>query len=347
MTLHITNQVNATLNSLIEGGNYNIVMVLVDHNTRQLVLPLMPCLSNAHVIEIAPGDENKNLDALTNVWLQMEQCGATRHSLLVNLGGGSVTDLGGFAAATFKRGINFINVPTTLLGAIDAAVGGKTAINFNGLKNEIGAFAPATAVIVSSLFFGTLPEQEFKSGFAEMVKHAMLHSHEEFEQLLDFDFQDINYDLLLKLMQKSLQVKQNIVEQDPTEQGLRKTLNLGHTVGHAFESKALDDGKPVPHGYAVAWGLVTEAVLSHMRLNFPSNDLYSLARFVKQNYGAPAINCDHYNQLLSLMHHDKKSIGGEINCTLLIQCGEPKIDNSIDDDTMKSALDILRDLLGI
>ena len=341
------NDVDATLKSFIEGGNYNAIMVLVDTNTRQLALPKMACLSNAHVIEIKPGDDNKNLDSLTHVWLEMEQCGATRNSLLVNLGGGTVTDLGGFAAATFKRGIDFVNVPTTLLSAVDAAVGGKTGINLNRLKNEIGAFAPALAVIISTIFFPTLPEQELKSGFAEMLKHAMLHSHESFEQLLRFDFQNIDYDLLLGLLPESLQVKQHIVEQDPNEQGIRKALNIGHTVGHAFESKALSDGKPMPHGYAVAWGLVTETVLSHMLMQFPSDDLYSLARFVKNNYGAFHITCDHYNQLIDLMHHDKKSHDGEINCTLLKECGDFVIDNTISTDDMKTALDIYRDMLGI
>lgn len=339
--------VDATLNSLIEGGNYNAVMVLVDTNTRQLALPVLTCLNNAHVIEIAPGDVNKNLDSLTRVWQEMEKCGATRNSLLVNLGGGTVTDLGGFAAATFKRGIDFVNVPTTLLAAVDAAVGGKTGINFNGLKNEIGAFAPANAVIVSTTFFPTLPEQELKSGYAEMLKHAMLHSHANFEQLLKINFQNIDYDLLLDLLQESLQVKQRIVEQDPNEQGIRKALNFGHTVGHAFESKAMADGKPVPHGYAVAWGLVTETVLSHMMLQFPSNDLYVLARFVKDNYGAFHITCDHYDQIIDLMRHDKKCHDGEINCTLLKECGNYVINNTIGIDDIKNALDIYRDLMGI
>ena len=345
MTLHITNEVDATLNSIIEGGNYNAVMVLVDTNTRRLALPLLPCLSNAHIIEVAPGDNNKNLVTLSHVWSEMVHCGATRSSLLVNLGGGMVTDLGGFAAATFKRGIDFVNIPTTLLAAVDAAVGGKTGINFKGLKNEIGVFAPAKAVIASTIFFPTLPEQELKSGFAEMLKHAMLHSHECFEQLLNFDFKNIDYDCLLNLLQESLQVKQHIVEQDPTEQGIRKALNLGHTVGHAFESKALSDDKPVPHGYAVAWGLVVESVLSHIMLQFPSNDLYNLARFVRENFGAFHITCDHYDQLLDLMRHDKKSQNGEINCTLLKECGEPLINNTIKEDDLKAALDIYRDLI--
>lgn len=344
--LHITNEVNATLNSIIEGGNYNAVMVLVDSNTCQLALPLLPCLSNAQLIEIAPGDANKNLDTLNHVWREMEQCGATRHSLLVNLGGGTVTDLGGFAAATFKRGIDFVNVPTTLLGAVDAAVGGKTGINFYGLKNEIGAFAPAKAVVVSTIFFPSLPDQELKSGFAEMLKHAMLSDKQQFLDLLDFDFHNIDYSKLLELLRISIQVKEKIVAQDPTEQGIRKALNLGHTVGHAFESKALNDGKPVPHGYAVAWGLVVEAVLSHIMLKFPSNDLYSFAHFVKDKYGTFHITCDHYDMLLDLMRHDKKSRNGEINCTLLKSCGVFTINNTINEDDIKTALDIYRDLMG-
>lgn len=347
MTLHIGNNVNATLNSIIEGGNYNAVMVLVDESTRRLSLPLLPCLCKAHIIEIAPGDDNKNLDTLKHVWREMEKGGATRHSLLVNLGGGMVTDLGGFAAATFKRGIDFVNVPTTLLGAVDAAIGGKTGINFNGLKNEIGAFAPAKAVIVSTIFFPTLPKQEFKSGFAEMLKHAMLSDRQQYLKLLDFNFSSIDYDNFLELLRSSIRVKENIVEQDPTEQGIRKALNLGHTVGHAFESKALSDGRPVPHGYAVAWGLVVESVLSHIILKFPSEDLYALAHFVKDNYGAFHITCDHYDQLLDLMRHDKKSHNGEINCTLIKECGTPTINNTINEDDLKAALDIYRDLMGI
>ena len=349
MTQHLlySNQVDATLSAIVEGGNYNCVMVLVDENTRRLVLPQVSCLSDAAVIEIAAGDENKNLDALNHVWLELERQGATRHSLLVNLGGGVVTDLGGLAAATFKRGIDNINVPTTLLSAVDAAVGGKTGINFNGLKNEIGVFAHPKSVIVSTCFFSTLPLEEIKSGFAEMLKHSLLDSHDHFERLLHFDLNNIDYELLLKLLPESLQVKLDIVEQDPTEQGLRKALNLGHTVGHAIESKAMGDGKPVPHGYAVAWGLVVEAVLSHMVLKFPSSDLYNLARKVKDDYGVFHITCDHYDELISLMSHDKKSRDGEINCTLLSQCGGIKIDNTISLEDIKAALDIYRDLMGV
>ena len=342
-----TNEVNAALDKIIKEGSYNVVIALADNNTKPLTLQHLPCLSKVPFIEIPAGDDHKNLDTIVHVWHEMERCRATRQSLLVNVGGGMVTDLGGMAATTFKRGIDFVNVPTSLLGAVDAAVGGKTGINFNGLKNEIGTFAPARAVIVSTSFFSTLPTQEMKSGFAEMLKHAMLNNRDEFMELLVFDFNNIDPDALLIKLQKSIKVKQEIVDQDPTEQGLRKVLNLGHTVGHAFESKALHDREPVPHGFAVAWGLVTETVLSHMLLGFPSEDLYSLARFVHDNYGAYHITCDHYNQLIALMRHDKKSNEGEINCTLLSSCGNPKINNIITETDIKAALDIYRDLMGI
>lgn len=342
-----SNEVNTTLKTIIEGGDYNLVLVLVDNNTRQLVLPHIACLSNAHVIEMPSGDEGKNIESLMSVWRQMEDCGATRKSLLVNLGGGVVTDLGGLAATTFKRGMRFVNVPTTLLAAVDASVGGKTGINFMGLKNEIGVFAHAQQVIVSTCYFNTLPHREIKSGFAEMVKHAMLSSHEEMMSLLEMDINSVDWPLFLDKLQASVEVKLKIVEQDPTEQGMRKALNLGHTVGHAFESMALAKGEPVPHGCAVAWGLVVEAVLSHMKFQFPSDDLYSLARFVASCYGPFNFTCDDYDELISLMRHDKKSCDHEINCTLLKKCGDVVVNNIIAPNDIKAAFDIYRDLMGV
>lgn len=343
-----TNDVVATLNHIIESGNYSLVAVLVDDNTRCHVLPLVAdVLEGAPVIEMHAGEENKSLETLSHVWQELEKCGATRHSLLVNLGGGVVTDLGGLAAATYKRGMSFVNVPTTLLAAVDAAVGGKTGINFMGLKNEIGVFASAQAVIVSTIYFKTLPHEQLKSGYAEMLKHAMLRGRDEFYDLLDFDFESYDQDSLLEKLQSSIKVKEQIVACDPMERGPRKALNLGHTVGHAFESMSLARGSGVAHGYAVAWGLVVEAVVSHLTMGFPSEDLYALAHFVKSHYGAFYITCNHYDTLLELMRHDKKSCKGEINCTLLTSCGNYKVDNNVDAETMKSALDIYRDLFGI
>ncbi len=341
--LIFTNNVMAAIGQITAQGGHNITVWIADINTARL-LPAPP----QHLITIPAGDQHKTLETVTHVWNQMEEMRVTRNSLVINLGGGMVTDLGGFAATTFKRGVRFINVPTTLLGAVDAAVGGKTGINYGSLKNEIGAFAPASDVIISTCFFDTLPLQEMKSGFAEVLKHAMLSDRDEFLRLLNHDFSaPINHNNLLERLRRSVQVKTDIVTCDPNEQGERKALNLGHTIGHAFESGAMKRNQPVPHGFAVAWGLVTEAVLSHMLLKFPSEDVHLLGNFVRDNYRDFPFTCDDYDELLDLMRHDKKSRNGEITCTLLNAIGDYSIDQTITPDDVTATLDILRDLLGV
>ena len=313
-----------------------------DVNTARFVI------GRERLIVIPDGDTGKSLSTVCRIWDALEDYGATRHTLVINFGGGMVTDLGGFSAATFKRGLRFIHVPTTLLGAVDAAVGGKTGFNYHGLKNEIGAFAPASDVIISTRFFDTLPAHEMKSGFAEVIKHAMLSDRSEFLRLLQYDFSaPIEHEGLLNRLRKSVQVKTEIVIRDPHEQGERKALNLGHTAGHAFESLAMKRGKPVPHGYAVAWGLVTEAILSHLLLKFPSEDVHLLGNFVRDNYHDFPFTCDDYNELLALMCHDKKSHDGEITCTLLAAIGDYRIDQTVTPDDVTASLDILCDLLGL
>ena len=340
--LIFTNHVQEAINRLAGSDGHNLTVWIADVNTARFAP------AEAHVITIPDGDENKTLSTACHLWDEMERMGVTRHSLIINLGGGMVTDLGGWAAATFKRGVRFINVPTTLLGAVDAAVGGKTGFNYNGLKNEIGAFAPASDVVISTRFFDTLPAVEMKSGFAEVIKHAMLSDREELLRLLDHDFNaPIDHDDLLERLQHSVQVKADIVTRDPNERGERKALNLGHTVGHAFESLAIHRGHPVPHGYAVAWGLVTEAVLSHMLLKFPSEDVHRLGNFVRDNYRYFPFTCDDYDDLLALMRHDKKSRDGEITCTLLAAIADYRIDQTVLPDDVTAALDILRDHLGL
>ena len=337
-----TNDVQAAIERLTTGCDHNLTVWIADSNTARFAP------DGAIHITIPDGDDSKSLETVTRVWDKMERMGVTRHSLVINLGGGMVTDLGGFAAATFKRGVRFINVPTTLLGAVDAAVGGKTGFNYNGLKNEIGAFAPASDVVISTRYFDTLPEQEMKSGFSEVIKHAMLSDRSEFLRLLDHDFAaPIHHDDLLERLRRSVQVKVDIVARDPNEQGERKALNLGHTVGHALESLAMHRGTPVPHGYAVAWGLVTEAVLSHLLLRFPSEDVHALGNFVRDNYHDFPFTCDDYDELLDLMRHDKKSHNGEITCTLLSAIGHYHIDQTVTPDDITAALDILRDHLAL
>lgn len=349
--LHFSNNVGEVLDSIIAAEQPASLFVLTDDNTSRLVFPRLKAscraLRGAVQIVMRSGDTHKTLDTLTNVWDEMENNGATRHSMLINLGGGVVTDLGGFAAASFKRGMKCVNCPTTLLAAVDAAAGGKTGINYNGLKNEIGAFAPAAHVIISTAFFDTLPQSELKSGFAEMLKHGLLKSEDYFRKLLGFDLMTRDWEALLPLLEENVRVKQDIVAQDPEEHGVRRALNLGHTVGHAFESFAIERNKPVPHGYAVAWGLVVESVLWHSVKGFPADTMHALAEFVKDLYDVFYITCQHYPRLLQLMQHDKKSRNGEINCTLLSQCGEFSIDNVIEPELMTAALDIYRDMMGI
>ena len=341
--LIFTNDVKAAIERLEHDIDHNLTVWIADVNTAHLIDP-----APHHLTTMPDGDAHKTLETVVHVWDEMEHLGVTRHSLIINLGGGMVTDLGGWAAATFKRGVRFINVPTTLLGAVDAAVGGKTGFNYHGLKNEIGAIAPASDVIISTCFFDTLPVEEMKSGFAEALKHAMLDDRDEFLLLLDHDFYaPIEHDTLLERLRRSVQVKADIVAADPRERGKRKALNLGHTVGHAFESLALTRGKPIPHGYAVAWGLVAESVLSHIKLGFPSRDIHHLGHFVRENYLGFPFTCDDYDELLALMRHDKKSHDGEITCTLLTAIGDYRIDQTVTDDDMKAALDILRDLLDV
>ena len=239
-------------------------------------------------------------------------------------------------------------MPTTLLSAVDAAVGGKTGINFGGLKNEIGAFCDADAVVISTSWLATLPAEELKSGYAEMIKHALIDSPAEYRRLLDFDIAAADLTGLLPLVERSVMVKKGVVEQDPREQGIRRALNLGHTAGHAFESLAMRRGRPVPHGYAVAWGLVVDLIISHMKLGFPSAAVHELAAYVGRVYGVMPITCDDYPALLELMSHDKKNATpGAINFTLLDAPGKIHIDCIVDARDIEAALDIFRDLMGI
>jgi len=321
------------------------IFILVDETTRQLCLPLVAgfdCLRQAEVITIGATDEHKTLASLSHVWQELQRGGATRHSLLVNLGGGMVTDLGGFAASTFKRGMNYINIPTTLLAQVDASVGGKTGINFGGLKNEVGVFSTARSVILDSTFLKTMDRENLLSGYAEMLKHGLIANEEMLGELLTFDLDVIDYYQLNRMVADSVKVKERIVTADPTEKGLRKALNLGHTAGHAFESLALQR-QPVLHGYAVAYGLVCELYLSCIKTGFPIDRMRQVVRFVNDNYGKMGITCDDYPTLLELMTHDKKNVAGEINFTLLGGVGDIRINQTATKEEITEALDFYRD----
>ncbi len=322
------------------------LFVLADDTTAACCWPIVKdyaCLAGAQLITIGSTDGAKTLDTLATVWQRLGEQGATRHSALINLGGGMVTDLGGFAAATFKRGMAFVNVPTTLLAMVDASVGGKTGINFRGLKNEIGAFCDARTVVIHTPFLRTLDAENLRSGYAEMLKHGLISSAEETTGLLAFDIFDVDYEALADLVGRSIQVKERIVAEDPYEHGLRKALNLGHTIGHAFESFALENHAPVLHGYAVAWGLVCELYLSVTRCGFPMALFHQVEHFVSDVYGHFALDCKHYDHIFDLMTHDKKNIAGQINMTLLAAPGDVRINQVTQRDDIFEALDYYRE----
>lgn len=326
------------------------VTVVTDTNVEDAVFPLLEgakVLASANRVVIEPGESHKNLESVTLIWNALEQAGATRKSLVVNIGGGLVTDIGGFAAATFKRGIRFINVPTTLLGAVDAATGGKTGINFNGLKNEIGAFHLPSEVIISALPLASLPHSELISGYAEMLKTGFIADAGLYHDIKDIDGVLADSSRLEAAMKRCVAIKEDVVAQDPTEKGLRKILNFGHTAGHAFESMAIERHTPLAHGEAVAHGMLVELILSHTLMKFPSKEVYSYADAVlKKQYPRIKVTCEDIPKLIALMAHDKKNAAaGHPNFTLLREIGYPEIDCVPDLKEIESALDIYRDIM--
>lgn len=357
-----TNDICEALSKMTTEISHDRLFMLFDTQTMMHCMPLLTPFMNEydaahpythlHTIVIGDTDTAKNIESLTEVWTALSDNHATRHSLMINVGGGMITDLGGFAAATFKRGIKFINVATSLLGAVDAAVGGKTGINLGNLKNEIGAFATADAVLISTKFFESLDHENLLSGYAEMLKHGILSDEKHFNDLLAFGPRlsegagSFNDDLL-PLLETSVNVKRNVVRVDPFEKGLRKALNLGHTFAHAFETWRMRNNAPVLHGYAVAWGLVCELIMSQQQTGLNSEILYKVAIFVKENYGPIMFTCDDYDDLFELMKHDKKNHGETINFTLMKHIGDVALNQTANKEQIGVVLDIFRDLMGI
>jgi len=342
----ISNNITRDLVKLIENKDINSVFILTDELTKKYCLPRLmkeDAFRGSYNITIPNGDEHKTLESAVKIWTYLTENGATRSSILINLGGGMITDIGGFVASTFKRGMEYINVSTTLLGAIDAATGGKTGINFRGLKNEIGTFAPAKAVLIDIDFFRTLDDKNLRSGYAEMVKHALIDSRESWNEIMQFDLENFDFEKLKPLLQKNIEIKERIVEQDPKERGIRKALNLGHTFGHAFETLSYRIDEPVLHGYAVIWGLLCELYLSHINIGFPKEDIRKLRTLIREYYGSFYFDCKHYETLYELMTHDKKNESADINFTLLSNIGEIHINQTASKEEIFECMDYLRE----
>ena len=342
----ISGNLERDLVSAISECEHDRIFVLTDETTQQLCWPKIKnfkALKDSTPIIIKATDTHKNLDTLSQVWQALSNGGATRHSLMINLGGGMVTDLGGFAASTFKRGIDFINIPTTLLAMVDASVGGKTGINFGGLKNEIGMFSDSRFVIINTQFLDTLDHDNICSGYAEMLKHGLISDERTWAELVTFNLDNPDLSQLQRMVAESIKVKERIVEADPHEHGIRKALNLGHTMGHAFESFAMRRGTPILHGYAVAYGLISELYMSARKTAFPTDRMHQTVRFIRENYDTLNITCDDYPTLIELMHHDKKNTSGIINFTLLGNVGDIRINQTANEEEIKEALDFFRE----
>ncbi len=328
------------VNSFLEKG-FTKIGILVDTNTHQECLPRL--LARLHtetpieIIEIPAGEQEKELDTCIGIWESLSDLDFDRNSLLINLGGGVLTDIGGFVAATFKRGISFINIPTTLLAMVDAAVGGKTGVNLGALKNQIGVIEPADLVVIDSSYLQTLSAQEMRSGLAEMLKHGLIADEaywRELGSLSEKGLEDLD-DLIVH----SIQIKSEIVAQDPHEKGLRKSLNFGHTLGHAIESHFLasEDKPKLLHGEAVAIGMLMESYISSELLDLPPQRLEEISKRLLNLYPRVAISSGDWKQILDLLKYDKKNKGGRINFVLLSDIGDPRLDCAVTPEILEDA----------
>ncbi|WP_102407136.1 3-dehydroquinate synthase [Parabacteroides bouchesdurhonensis] len=347
----ICKYLKAELQTFLSALKYDKLFILTDTNTQDKCFPLIqdvPAVQNAPVITVQAGDMHKSLEQMSYIWTRLSNEGASRNSLLINLGGGMITDMGGFAGATFKRGIRTINIPTTLMASVDAAVGGKTGINFNGLKNEIGSFYPPLCVFVDCEFLRTLDRDNLLSGYAEMIKHGLISSMDTYASVMLFDLdQKIDYAFLNRMVAQSVAVKEQIVTEDPKEKGIRKALNFGHTVGHAYESLSFKKKTPLLHGHAVAAGIISELYLSHKICSFPMDKLSQVVYYIKEYYPAFVFDCKDYETLYELMTHDKKNEGGVINFTLLANIGDVRINQDVSKEKILESLDFYRESFGV
>jgi 3-dehydroquinate synthase len=304
--------------SKLDISTYSKVAILVDENTMRDCLFKLPQIENALIIEIKSGEEYKNISTCNFIWEQLTINNFDRNALLINLGGGVIGDMGGFCATTYKRGLEFIHIPTTLLAMVDASVGGKLGIDFKGFKNQIGLFNNPKAVLISSEFLETLAESELKSGFAEVVKHALISDNSLWLKLKNTPFTDLDWE---DIIDTSVQIKNKIVLADPFEKGERKKLNFGHTFGHAIESYYLEKGTPISHGEAVFMGMILETKMSDLS----ETDKNEIKNYVLSNFALP------YTPKKSSLHkfliNDKKNQDGKINFTLLNGIGNCSLDN--------------------
>lgn len=331
--------ISASLSAFFNQNDYAHIAVIVDEKTQKYCLPLIQNLlpSNCTKIVIKSGEDQKTLATCEKIWAAMTKAQMDRHGLVINLGGGVIGDMGGFCASTYKRGIDFIQIPTTLLAQVDASVGGKLGIDFHGLKNHIGVFQLPKTVLIDPTFIQTLPHRQKLSGYAEIIKHCLIRDVEKWDTIAQLDFDQID---LADLIAHSVEIKKAVVEEDPKEKGLRKILNFGHTLGHAVETYLLGLGKrSILHGEAIAVGMITEAFLAYQRQLISADELAEIESLLFATYGRVKLKSAEIPAIIQLTAQDKKNKGSEIRLSLLTGIGDCGYDIPVTKAEMKKALE--------
>lgn len=345
--VYFNNEIYRQLNAHIKTSNPSKIFVLVDANTHEYCLPEF--LANmesgdiiVEVMEMPVGEEHKSIDICTGVWEALAEYYADRKSLMINLGGGVVTDLGGFVASTYMRGIDYINIPTSLLAMVDASVGGKTGVDLGTLKNLVGVINEGSMVLINTGFLETLPVNHMVSGYAEMLKHGLVFDKRYWHTLINL--KDLEVSALDNLIYQSVHIKNTIVSSDPNEKGFRKILNFGHTLGHAIESYFLEnaDKTPLLHGEAIAIGMILESYLSVKTCGLSETDLEDITNAILASFAKVEFNDIDVGLILQLLKHDKKNSHGIVKFVLLEAIGQPKIDCEISNDLILEAFDFYK-----
>lgn len=318
--------IGESLPDFLSSKQYSKIVVIADNNTKRHCYPILKAFLPKHsVVTVLSGEAHKTLATCEKIWEAMTKDELDRHALVINVGGGVIGDMGGFCAAVYKRGIDFIQVPTTLLSQVDASVGGKLGIDFQGFKNHLGVFNIPKSVLIDPVFLKTLPEREIRSGFAEIIKHCLIADGTKWEEIRAKDFEEQNWP---DLIAHSVKIKQQVVDQDPTEKGLRKILNFGHTLGHAVETCFLNKGpkERLFHGEAIAVGMIMEAYLSFERKMIDQQTLTNIEEFLFATYGKVKISAEDIEEIIALTRQDKKNKGKEIRFSLLSGAGQCAFD---------------------
>ncbi|UXX79217.1 3-dehydroquinate synthase [Reichenbachiella carrageenanivorans] len=333
----ITNDITQSIRNFLDGKKYSQIAVICDENTEEHCLPIvLNALPEHFLLRIESGEENKHLGTCEQLWMALTEAGFDRKGLVINLGGGVIGDMGGFVASTYKRGMDFLNIPTTLLSQVDASVGGKLGVDFHGFKNHIGIFAEPQNVLIDTCFYETLPARELRSGFAEVIKHGLIYDKTYWEKVNTIDLADANW---AELVTRSIAIKKEVVTADPFESGLRKILNFGHTLGHAVESYFLDKGdQKLLHGEAIAVGMICEAYLSQKYTGLSPEELDEIAKYLIKIYQPIAIEKSLFDEIIGLTLQDKKNEGGVVQFSLLKTIGECQVNIPISAPDMLDSL---------